>query len=246
MKYHIIKCIDGEKKNPPQFIVAANPIKEKKFIFVKRKSKVNYDINEETIGFAIPHTLEWSNVIKQYLCDKTKGIVAEWEPNINEYVSSSIFIAGEKHKGYIHKEISEQVASLKVAKSDSQGIITNSKKCFLPPVDYISVQYKQILQHKVILMGATKIVVTSYQDGSLSWECDNYEYFLFPEAEGEKIINEAIKLDPRKREFWEPNLNEYIKGRIGITHQVFGETKSTIHISRLLPKEVFDNINLLQ
>ena len=63
MRYHIIGWIDGEKKNPPRFLVAANPVMEKKFSLFRSKPDVNFSIDKSTVCFVLPHTLEWFNVM---------------------------------------------------------------------------------------------------------------------------------------------------------------------------------------
>ena len=106
-KYHIVGWIDGEDKNPPRFLVAANPIPYSAKI--KGVEDVNFDINSKTtVCFLLPYSLDWFEIIDKHQCDKEEGIVEEWIPNMEKYEYSSVTISGEKYKGYMHKELIKQ------------------------------------------------------------------------------------------------------------------------------------------
>lgn len=103
-KYHIVGWIDGEDKNPPRFLVAANPIPYSTII--KGVEDVDFGINcKTTVCFLLPYSLDWFNVIDKHQCDKEEGIVKEWIPNMNEYEPSPVTISGEKYVGYMHNEL---------------------------------------------------------------------------------------------------------------------------------------------
>ncbi len=103
-KYHIVGWIDGEDKNPPRFLIAANPIPYSANI--KGVEDVDFEIScKTTVCFLLPYSLDWFKVIDKYQCDKEEGIVKEWIPNMNDYEPSSVTISGEKYEGYMHKEL---------------------------------------------------------------------------------------------------------------------------------------------
>ncbi|KWW27368.1 MAG: Uncharacterized protein AUK63_2302 [bacterium P3] len=248
MKYHIVGWIDGEKKNPPRFLVAANPVKEKKFSLFRSKPEVNWEIDKNTVCFVLPYSMEWFNVIDKHQCDKEEGIVVEWEPDMNDYVSSPQILSGEEHEGWMHKELARQQAAIKAAKEKKQKEKPKpkSKKYFLPPVDDFGRRYRKILRHEVLLYGATVTMVTDNPGGGFSWGDDGTEYFLFPAAKGKEILDAASKLEPTKHEFWNPDLSEFYEGKIGINYSEIGTHEYIVHISKELPDEVLDNLNLLQ
>lgn len=246
MKYHIIGWIDGEKKTPPRFLVAANPIKEKKFTLFKSKPDVNFNIDKNTVCFVLPHTLEWFDVIDKHQCDKEEGIVVEWEPDMSEYVSSPQIISGEEHEGWMHKELARQQAAMKAAKEKKRQEMLKQKRFYLPPVDDHTFRFRKILRHEVLLYLASVALVTDKPEGGWTEESGGIEYFLFPAERGKQILGDAMKLQTRKHEYWNPNLDDYYKGEIGITHPVFGESRSVVRVSKDLPDEILDNLNLLQ
>lgn len=248
MKYHIVGYINGEKKNPPRFLVAANPVKEKKFSFFNSKPKVNFDIDKNTVCFVLPYSLEWFDVIDKHQCDKEEGIVVEWEPDMTEYVSSPQIISGEEHEGWMHKELVQQQASVKAAKAAKEKELAEKykpKKYYLPPYEDFASRTQNILGHEVLLYGATAVIVTDKPEGGWTEGTGGIEYFLFPAEKGIHILTEASKLQPRKHEYWNPNLNDYYEAKMGITHPVFGEKECVSYVSKELPKEVLDNLNLL-
>lgn len=108
-KFHVVGWIDGESKNPPRFLVAANLVKE-------NIKEVNYDIDKNTTCFLLPYSLKWFDVIDKHQCDKEEGIVVEWEPDMDDYVPEEVIISGEKHEGYMHKELKMQRDALRKAR----------------------------------------------------------------------------------------------------------------------------------
>jgi len=246
MKYHIVGWIDGEKKKPPRFLVAANPVKEKKFSLFRSKPDVNFNIDENTVCFVLPYSMEWFNVIDKHQCDKEEGIVVEWEPDMNDYVSSPQILCGEEHEGWMHKELARQMQAVKAAKERKTIEKPKAKRFYLPPVDEFEFRYRKILRHKVLLYRATVTMVTDNPNGGFSWGDDGTEYFLFPEDKGKEILFEAMKLEPCKHEFWNPDLKKFYEGKIGINYSEIGTHEYVIRISKDLPDEVIDNLNLLQ
>lgn len=108
-RFHIVGWIDGESKNPPRFLVAANQVNE-------NNRKVNYDIDKRTTCFLLPYSLKWFDVIDKHQCDKEEGIVVEWEPDMGDYEPEEVTISGEKHEGYMHKELIIQRNALRKAR----------------------------------------------------------------------------------------------------------------------------------
>lgn len=123
---------------------------------------------------------------------------------------------------------------------------TNSEKLYLPPIDDFGMRYRKILRHEVLLYGATPAVVTNNLDGTWTLEDGKIEYFLFPAEVGKQILNEAMKLDFHKREFWTPDLNDFYEGEMEIHNDIMGTMKSVIHVSKALPREAIENLHLLQ
>ncbi len=249
MKYHIVGYINGEKKNPPRFLVAANPVKEKRFSLFGNKPEVNWEIDKKTVCFVLPYSLEWFDVIDKHQCDKEEGLVVEWEPDMNDYISSPQIISGEEHEGWMHKELARQQDAVKAAKAAKEKEIarnTKSQKCYLPPFEDLEYRCSKILNYDVFLYLATFVIVEDKPDGGWIENHGGIEYFLFPAEKGKQILDDAKKLQTRKHEYWNPNLDDYYEGKIGITHPVFGETTQVIRVSKLLPDEVLDNLHLLQ
>ena len=250
MKYHIIGWIDGEKKNPPRFLVVANPVKEKRFFLFRGKSKVNFNIDKNTVCFVLPHTLEWFDVIDKHQCDKEKGIAVEWEPDLNDFDTSPQIISGAEHEGWMHKELVKQQAAIMAAKEQKKvekpKPKPKPKRFYLPPVDDFGRRYRKILRHEVLLYGATITMVTDNPEGGFSWGDDGTEYFLFPAEKGKEILDAAGKLDPMKHEFWNPDLSKFYEGKIGINYSEIGTHEYVVRISKDLPLEVIDNLHLLQ
>lgn len=246
MKYHIIGWIDGLEKKTSRILVAANPIKEKSSPFFRSKPEVNYDIDQSTVCFVLPYTQEWFDVIDKHLCDEAEGIVIEWEPDMSEYVSSSQIISGEKHEGWMHKELVRQQAAMKAAKEKKRQEIRRSKRFYFPPNNDKMFEFRKILRHEVLLYLASVALVTDKPEGGWIEEWGGSEYFLFPAERGKQILGDAMKLQIKKHEYWNPNLDDYYKGEMKITHPVFGESKSVVRISKELSDEVLDNLNLLQ
>ena len=89
-------------------------------------------------------------------------------------------------------------------------------------------------------------MVTDNPNGGFSWGDEGTEYFLFPEDKGKKILLEAMKLEPCKHEFWNPDLKKFYEGKIGINYSETGTHEYIIRISKDLPDEVIENLNLLQ
>ncbi|MBO7569659.1 MAG: hypothetical protein J6T11_04850 [Bacteroidaceae bacterium] len=123
---------------------------------------------------------------------------------------------------------------------------TNSEKLYLPPIDDFGMRYRKILRHEVLLYGATPAIVTDNLDGTWTLEDGKIEYFLFPAEVGKQILNEAMKLDSHKREFWTPDLNDFYEGEMEIHNDLMGTMKSIIHVSKALPREAIENLHLLQ
>jgi hypothetical protein len=123
---------------------------------------------------------------------------------------------------------------------------TNSEKLYFPPIDDFGWRYRKILRHEVLLYGATPAIVTDNLNGTWTLEDGKIEYFLFPAEEGKQILNEAMKLDFHKREFWTPDLNDFYEGEMEIHNDIMGTIKSIIHISKALPREAIENLHLLQ
>ena len=106
-KYHIIGWINGGKKNPPKFLVVANPVPYS--TISKSVDDVNFEVNSKiTVCFILPYSLEWFDIVDYYQCDKEQSMVKEWIPNMEEYEFSPQFISGERYKGYIHKGLIKQ------------------------------------------------------------------------------------------------------------------------------------------
>ena len=247
MKYHIVGYIAGEKKNPPRFLVAANPIKEKKFFFFKSKPKVNFNIDKNTICFVLPYSMEWFDVIDKHQCDKDEGIVVEWEPNMNDYVSSPQILSGETHEGWMHKELIKQQEAANAARvAKEKEIAERTKRYYLPPFKDYRYDVGNILGHKVLLYLASVAIVVDKPEGGWTESSGGIEYFLFPAEKGKQILDEAKKLQTRKHEYWNPNLEDYYEGEIGMTHPVFGESRQVARVSKLLPDVVLNNLHLLQ
>ena len=108
-KFHVVGWIDGESKNPPRFLVAANQVKE-------NSKDINYNIDKNTICFLLPYSLQWFDIIDKHQCDKEEGIVVEWEPDMGDYEPEEVIVSGEKHEGYMHKELKMQRDALRKAK----------------------------------------------------------------------------------------------------------------------------------
>lgn len=241
-KYHIIGWIDGEKKNPPRFLILANPISDE-----SSENCVNYEVIANTVCFVVPYTLAWFNYIDKYQCDKDEGIVKIWIPNMEEYDVSPQILSGEKHEGYMHIDLVNRIKSAKI-KKNLEGLLGKrhiAQKVFLPPIETKQFRHKMILQHKVILYGATVALIYDRPNG-WSYTTENIEYFLFPDNEKiEKELEDAISLDISKREFWDPPMDKFYTQAIEVK-SLFGVVKTLIYLDKSLHQEVFDNLNLLQ
>ena len=94
------------------------------------------------------------------------------------------------------------------------------------------------MECECIVYPATLTDVKEKPDGGFSWDSGEIAFFVFPDDNYyNMMLTEAISLDPWKKEFWKPNLNDFYNHQIS-QQGPFGKTTHNLYISRDLPTEM--------
>lgn len=105
-----------------------------------------------------------------------------------------------------------------------------------PPVADWEFKHKIVDGIKIVIFSATKTTVRDNLDGGFSWDSGDIAFFVFPDnEENMQMLNDSIKLEPLKKQFWEPDTSSFYHARISMTG-LFGSTGHDLYISNELPE----------
>ena len=103
-----------------------------------------------------------------------------------------------------------------------------------PPVADWEFKHKIVDGIKIVIFSATKTTVRDNLDGGFSWDSGDIAFFVFPDnEENMQMLNDSIKLEPLKKQFWEPDTSSFYHARISMTG-LFGSTGHDLYISNEL------------
>lgn len=187
--------------------------------------------NDNTEIFIVPY----SEIMREMFLSITQKEQGEnfWEPDLHFFYDSHILLRDGTRKK-IHKSI-----DFRMMDNSNKHLIK-----YIPPSGKGQFSYKEYNGIKYIVYFATQLNVIENSDNKFSWNTGDIDLFIFSNNEyHNKMLNEALLLDPWKREFWELNLNDFYKYKIN-RQGILGTTTHNLYISKdLAVKTLIENIN---
>lgn len=236
MKKYVIINIEQNVVQPEGkvLIVKANEVKRAAgFEHLEQmfgKTYYNYAMSEcdETEVFMLPFSEEHAQRLVQ-LARRHKDC-DYWTPNMKEFMNARL----STPKGIITIHKSTALIRKKM-RSEAQT--------YIPPVADWEFKHKVVDGIKIVSFSATKTTVRDTPNGGFSWDSGDMAFFVFPDDEENiQMLNDAIKLDPHKRQFWIPDPSDFYHARISMSGY-FGPTEHDLYISHGLPKDsILDNL----
>lgn len=244
MQKFVIVKIEDNHLNPDghALIVKANRVENAhgfeylSEMFGKKYCTYSLDETFDTEMFVFPFSKE---LLERLLCiTRQKDEEAFWEPELNLFYDARLQL-GDGTIKVIHKSIEFQ-------KKSSFGKQSAKSLMFIPPVADWQFRHKEVLGCRCVLYPATLTNVKNNPDGGFSYDSGEIVYFVFPDNDYyNMVLKEAISLDPQKKEFWEPNLDDFCKYRVD-KQGAFGRTTHDLYISNDLPTELLiENLSQL-
>ncbi len=231
MKQFVIIDIEQNAVQPDGevLIIKANEVKkaegfehqEKMF----GKKYFNFVMNEcdETEVFMLPYSEEQAQRLVKLARRYEDG--EYWIPNMNEFIDAKL--STQNGIITIHKSIK----------------IQPTRQKYIPPVADWQFKHKVVDNIEIVSYSAMKTTVRDHLDGGFSWDSGDMAFFVFPDDdENMQMLNDAIKLEPQKKQFWEPDTSCFYHARISMTGP-FGSTEHDLYISYELPKDnILENL----
>lgn len=194
------------------------------------KKYFNFAMNEcdETETFMLPYSEELAQRLIRLARRYEDGDY--WTPDMNEFMDAKL--STPKGVMTIHKSM---VLVRRRMKSERQK--------YIPPVADWQFKHRVVDGIKTISFSAIKTTVKENPGGGFSWDSGDMAFFVFPDNEDNmQILSDAMKLEPRKRQFWEPDTSEFYHTRISMAGP-FGSTEHDLYISDELPEDrILDNL----
>lgn len=194
------------------------------------KKYFNFAMNEcdETETFMLPYSEELAQGLVQLARRYKDGDY--WTPYMDDFMDASLSTA----KGIITIHKSMDLVRRRMR--------TELQK-YIPPVADWQFKHKVVDGIEIVSFSATKTTVIDNPNGGFSWDSGDMAFFVFPDDEDNmKILNDAMKLEPRKKQFWEPDTSNFYHTKISMTGP-FGSTEHDLYISYELPEDsILDNL----
>lgn len=236
MKQFVIIDIEQNTVQPDGevLIVKANEVKlaeglehlEK--MFGKKYFKFSMNECDETEVFILPFSKELAQKLIRLAKKYEDG--EYWTINMDEYMDANLstpqgIITVHKSMVLVHKRMESE------------------RQKYIPPVADWQFKHKLVAGIEIVTFPATKTTVRDNPNGGFSWDSGDRAFFVFPDDEDNmKILNDAIKLEPRKKQFWEPDTSNFYHTKISMTGP-FGSTEHDLYISYELPEDcILDNL----
>lgn len=236
MKQYVIIDIEQNTAQPDGMvlIVKANPVKNADgFEHLEQmfgKKYFNFCMHEcnETEVFMLPS----SEALIQKLVHIARGYEDGnfWMPNMDDFMDARLstpngIIMIHKSLVLVHKQMRAE----------------NQK--YIPPVANWQFKHKIIEGIEIVTFCATQTSVTEEPNGGFSYDSGNVAFFVYPDDEKHmQMLNDAIKLDPHKKQFWIPDTSDYYQTKISMKGP-FGASEHELYISYDLPIDIIlDNL----
>ena len=236
MKQFVIIDIESNTVQPDGevLIVKANPVKEAEgFEHLEQmfgKKYFNYAMNEcnETEVFMLPYSEELTRKLIQLARKYEDGVF--WTLNMSEFIDARLSTPNGSVP--IHKSTALVRRTLRI-----------EWQKYIPPVADWEFKHKIVDGIKIVTFSATKTTVRDNLDGGFSWNSGDIAFFVFPDnEENMQMLNDSIKLEPLKQQFWEPDTSSFYHARISMTGP-FGSTGHDLYISNELPENrILENL----
>lgn len=185
----------------------------------------------ETETFVLPFTEEkWAHI--KSFASQQLDTETFWTPDFDDYVVTKL-----RHRNGSLEDVHISRALTKQLKEDRS-------RTFIPPVGEFQFRHNQVGQLGVIRFQATETKLEEYPDGSFSWDSGDLCMFVFPDDERtEALIEEAMALDPHKKQFWRPDLNKFHRERIRMVSSgpINSSYDMDLYISNRLPVNIIMN-----
>jgi hypothetical protein len=236
MKQFVIIDIEQNTVQPDGevLIVKANEVKAAKGfealeeMFGKKYFHIVMNESDETEVFVLPYSGELAQSLVRLARRYEDGDY--WTPNMSEFMDASL----STPKGVItvHKSI---VLVRRRMRAERQK--------YIPPVADWQFKHRVVDGIEIITFPATKTTVRDNPNGGFSWDSGDMAFFVFPDDnENMKMLNDALKLEPKKKQFWEPETSDFYHTRVAMKGP-FGSTEHDLYISCELPKEsILENL----
>ena len=236
MKQFVIIDIEQNTVQPDGevLIVKANPVKQAEgFEHLEQmfgKKYFNYVTSEcnETEVFMLPYSEELTQRLVRLARRYEDGDF--WAPNMSEFMDARL----STPNGIL--SIHKSLAIIRRA----MGI---KRQKYIPPVADWQFKHRVVDGMEIVTFSATKTTVKDNPDGSFSWDSGEMDFFVFPDDDDNmQMLNDAIKLEPQKKQFWEPDTSIFSHVRISMKGP-FGSTEHDLFISYELPEDsILDNL----
>ena len=236
MKQFVIIDIEQNTVQPDGevLIVKANPVKQAEgFEHLEQmfgKKYFNYVTSEcnETEVFMLPYSEELTQRLVRLARRYEDGDF--WAPNMSEFMDARL----STPNGIL--SIHKSLAIIRRA----MGI---KRQKYIPPVADWQFKHRVVDGMEIVSFSATKTTVKDNPDGSFSWDSGEMAFFVFPDDDDNmQMLNDAIKLEPQKKQFWEPDTSNFSHVRISMKGP-FGSTEHDLFISDELPEDsILDNL----
>lgn len=236
MRQFVIIDIESNTVQPygEVLIIKANPVKDAKgFEHLEQmfgKKYFNYAINEcnETEVFMLPYSEELTQRLIRLAHRHEDGVF--WTLNMSEFIDA---------------RLSTSNGSVSIHKSTVLVRRTLRIECqkYIPPVADWQFKHKVVDGMKIVTFSATKTTVRDNLDGGFSWNSGEMAFFVFPDDDyNMQMLNDALKLEPHKKQFWEPDTTSFYHARISMKGP-FGSTGHDLYISNELPENrILENL----
>lgn len=244
MRQYVI--IDIEQKYVQAYgdvlVVKANEVKAadelEQLEKVSRKKYFKFSKNEceETAVFMLPFSEELAEELVRLAKKYEEGVF--WTPNMEDFEDGSL----NTPKGPIKIQKSMKLVRRR-RRIDNIKYIYKDAQTYIPPVSDRDFKHRVVNGINIVTFPATQTDVWETLNGELCWGIGKKAFFVFPDdEENMKMLNEAIKLDPHKRQFWIPNISEFYHNRV-VMKGIFGSTEHDLYISNKLSKDIIiDNL----
>lgn len=237
MKHFVIIDIEQNTVQPDGdvLIVKANQVKAAEgFETLDEmfgKKYFNFVMNDcdETETFMLPYSEELAQGLVRLAHRYKDG--EYWTPDMDEFMDASL--STSKGLMTIHKSM--------VLVRRRMG---TERQKYIPPVADWEFKHRVVDGIKIVSFSATKTTIKDNPGGGFSWDTGDMAFFVFPDDEDNmQILSDAMNLEPRKKQFWEPDTSEFNHTRISMTGP-FGSTEHDLYIScELLEESILGNLH---
>jgi len=236
MKQYVIFDIEQNTVQPDGkvLIVKANEAKRSAgFEHLEKmfgKTYYNFVTHEcdDTEVFMLPFSEEFAQSLVRLARRYEDGEF--WTPNMEEFMDAKL----STPKGIITVHKSMVLVNKRIQKET---------QAYIPPVADWQFKHKVVDGIEIVSFSATKTTVEETPDGGFSWDSGDMAFFVFPDdEENMQALDNLIKLDPHKKQFWRPDVSDFYHTRISMNGP-FGSTEHDLYISYDLPTDsVLDNL----